>query len=50
MPRYVSTGQARVYRDGHPGFLEMPLDVAQMYVKENPGCELYGVMREADGE
>jgi len=50
MTKYIATGKARVYRTGHQGYLEMPLDVAQDFVRRNPGTELYGVMREADGE
>lgn len=50
MKRYVPTGKARVYRKDGPGFLEMPLEQAKEYVRRTPGTELYGIMREADGE
>ena len=30
--------------------LEMPLEAAKEFVRRNPGHELFGVMREADGE
>ena len=50
MTKYIATGQARVYRTGQSGYLEMPLEAAKEFVRRNPGHELFGVMREADGE
>ena len=50
MTRYIATGRAVVYRDGNPTPIECDLETAKELYAGVEGYEVYGVMREADGE
>ena len=50
MTKYVATGRAIVYRDGNATPIETDLETAKAMYAGQPGYEVYGVMREADGE
>ena len=50
MTKYVATGRAIVYRHGNNTPIECDLETAKAMYAGQPGYEVYGVMREADGE